>query len=152
MRVKITHLKAPWPCGAVVGDVIELPVVPAWAKGKCVPAPEGAEPTVVFPPTVEPAKPEPVRDLEAELAQALLERDDAAQKLVQANLELERAAQHAKEQQAAIDAALAKSEDLAAKLAQREAAGALPPAATGDGSGETRPSLDDAGKTAKAKK
>lgn len=36
MRLKITHLKAPWPFGAVVGDVIDLPVMPAWAAGKCV--------------------------------------------------------------------------------------------------------------------
>ena len=35
MRVQITHLKAPWPVGAKVGDVLELPAVPAWALGKC---------------------------------------------------------------------------------------------------------------------
>ena len=31
----IKHLKAPWPAGAVVGDVIEFEQVPAWALGKC---------------------------------------------------------------------------------------------------------------------
>lgn len=36
MRLQITHLKAPWPPGAVVGDVLDLPAVPAWALGKCV--------------------------------------------------------------------------------------------------------------------
>ncbi len=36
MRVQITHLKAPWPAGAVVGDVLDLPAIPAWAAGKCV--------------------------------------------------------------------------------------------------------------------
>ena len=35
MRIQITHLKAPWPLGAVVGDVLDLPAVPAWAVGKC---------------------------------------------------------------------------------------------------------------------
>lgn len=35
MRVQITHLKAPWPLGAVVGDVLDLPEIPAWAAGKC---------------------------------------------------------------------------------------------------------------------
>lgn len=35
MHLKITHLKAPWPLGAVVGDVLDLPSVPAWAAGKC---------------------------------------------------------------------------------------------------------------------
>lgn len=40
MKVQITHLKAPWPEGAGVGDVVELQVseVPAWALGKCTPA------------------------------------------------------------------------------------------------------------------
>lgn len=37
MRVQITHLKAPWPHGAVVGDVLELESIPAWAAGKCHP-------------------------------------------------------------------------------------------------------------------
>ena len=31
----IKHLKAPWPAGAVVGDVIEFEVLPGWAAGKC---------------------------------------------------------------------------------------------------------------------
>lgn len=46
MKLTITHLKAPWPLGAVVGDVVELPSVPSWAAGKCVPAAEDAEVTV----------------------------------------------------------------------------------------------------------
>lgn len=35
MRIQITQLKAPWPAGAAVGDVLDLPAVPAWAVGKC---------------------------------------------------------------------------------------------------------------------
>lgn len=35
MKVRITHLKAPWPAGSGVGDVLELAEVPAWAVGKC---------------------------------------------------------------------------------------------------------------------
>ena len=35
MRLRITHLKAPWPLGAVAGDVLDLPSIPAWAAGKC---------------------------------------------------------------------------------------------------------------------
>jgi hypothetical protein len=35
MKLQITHMKAPWPAGAKVGDVLELPAVPAWALGKC---------------------------------------------------------------------------------------------------------------------
>ena len=47
MRLKITHLKAPWPFGAVVGDVIDLPVMPAWAAGKCVRVGDDVELTIV---------------------------------------------------------------------------------------------------------
>lgn len=36
MKLQITHMKAPWPAGAAIGDVVELPGVPAWALGKCV--------------------------------------------------------------------------------------------------------------------
>lgn len=46
MKLTITHLKAPWPTGAVVGDVIELASVPDWAVGKCAPADDGAAVTV----------------------------------------------------------------------------------------------------------
>lgn len=48
MKLTITHLKAPWPAGAAIGDVIELPSVPPWALGKCAPAAEDAAVTVAF--------------------------------------------------------------------------------------------------------
>lgn len=31
----IKHLKAPWPAGAKIGDVIEFAELPGWAAGKC---------------------------------------------------------------------------------------------------------------------
>lgn len=34
MKARITHLKAPWPLGAKVGDVVEFVSEPAWAVGK----------------------------------------------------------------------------------------------------------------------
>lgn len=43
MRLQITHLKAPWPLGAVVGDVLDFPDMPSWAAGKCK---QVEEPTV----------------------------------------------------------------------------------------------------------
>lgn len=46
MRVQITHLKAPWPSGAVVGDVLDLPAVPVWAVGKCKQVDDDAELTI----------------------------------------------------------------------------------------------------------
>lgn len=48
MKLTITHLKAPWPAGAAIGDVIDLPSVPPWALGKCAPAAEDAVATVAF--------------------------------------------------------------------------------------------------------
>lgn len=49
MLLTITHLKAPWPVGAVVGDVIDLPSVPPWALGKCAAAPQGDVVTIAQP-------------------------------------------------------------------------------------------------------
>jgi hypothetical protein len=46
MKVQITHMKAPWPQGAVVGDVVEVPEVPAWALGKCIEVGDGVEVTL----------------------------------------------------------------------------------------------------------
>ncbi len=45
MKVTITHMKAPWPAGAGVGDTVELEgdTLPGWALGKCVPAADDAE-------------------------------------------------------------------------------------------------------------
>lgn len=45
MKVIIQTLKAPWPEGAKVGDVVsfEADTAPAWATGKYTLAPEGAE-------------------------------------------------------------------------------------------------------------
>lgn len=56
-KVTITHMKAPWPEGAKVGDVVAFEgAVPAWAAGKCAPAPDDAEPVnAEEKPTAEPA-------------------------------------------------------------------------------------------------
>ena len=68
MKLTITHLKAPWPTGAVVGDVIELVAVPVWALGKCAPADDSANVTVgavqAAPATQEPS----IEDLRAQAA------------------------------------------------------------------------------------
>lgn len=43
-KVTITHMKAPWPEGAKVGDVVAFDgEVPTWAVGKCTPAADDAE-------------------------------------------------------------------------------------------------------------
>lgn len=43
IKVAVTHLKAPWPAGVIIGSVVALATaaVPGWAAGKCTPlAPE----------------------------------------------------------------------------------------------------------------
>ena len=62
MKLTITHLKAPWPAGAVVGDVIELAEVPAWALGKCEPADDAATVTAGAKPAAAEAESEPSID------------------------------------------------------------------------------------------
>lgn len=59
MRYVITHLKAPWPLGAVVGDVLELATVPVWAVGKCKPVEDEPAADSVF--VVNPAESEPAQ-------------------------------------------------------------------------------------------
>lgn len=74
MKVVITHLKAPWPAGAAVGDVIELVgfygELPGWADGKCTPAADDAEASQVLervaPAILPPEKPAAVLLAEAE--------------------------------------------------------------------------------------
>ena len=46
MKLQITHLKAPWPLGAVVGDVLDLPSIPVWAAGKCKQVEDDVELTI----------------------------------------------------------------------------------------------------------
>lgn len=80
MKLTITHLKAPWPSGAKVGDVIELPAVPTWAFGKCSPAADDADVTVGV--AEVPADQAPdgagIDEDEAKIAAALLEAETQA--------------------------------------------------------------------------
>ncbi|CAN7597043.1 hypothetical protein LJR039_004360 [Pseudorhodoferax sp. LjRoot39] len=48
MLYEIKVLKAPWPAGAKVGDVVDMPYLPTWAQGKCSVAQDGAEATIEF--------------------------------------------------------------------------------------------------------
>lgn len=50
MLYEIKVLKAPWPAGAKVGDVIDMPYLPAWAEGKCNIALDGAEADFTYEP------------------------------------------------------------------------------------------------------
>ena len=85
MKVTITHLKAPWPAGAGVGDVVDLEAaeVPAWALGKCKQADEDAE--VFSPPAAGPT----AEEVEAQVAAEAKAAEDAQ---IAATLEAERVA------------------------------------------------------------
>lgn len=48
MKARITHLKAPWPLGARVGDVVEFDKAPAWSVGKFEPAGDDEPVTLEF--------------------------------------------------------------------------------------------------------
>lgn len=76
MKVTITHLKAPWPEGAKVGDVVEFAgdKVPDWAAGKCKPAADDAAVTV----GAQPASTPQLSEEEAKAAAALAEADKQA--------------------------------------------------------------------------
>lgn len=65
MKYVVTHLKAPWPAGVVVGSVLELDAVPEWAVGKCEPAADDAEVTAGLPQPEAAADPQPEAQPEA---------------------------------------------------------------------------------------
>lgn len=86
MRVQITHLKAPWPLGAVVGDVLELASIPAWAAGKCEQVDEGVAVTIEAKSNEKPAD----TDEDAQASDSLSEAEaQAAQESARAALEAE---------------------------------------------------------------
>jgi len=93
MLYEIKALKAPWPKGAKVGDVVDMPYLPAWAEGKCSIALDSAQATIEF---VEPvpgdgvsrpldAKPGDQKPADAEVTRA--EIADLRQKLEDADKE-----------------------------------------------------------------
>lgn len=118
MKVRITKLKAAWPPGAKVGDVVELVAVPAWAVGKCEPAGDDAEVTLQFG-TVEgdgsgQALPD-LQGIEARIEQANRAAADALALAEDARTQLADA-------QAALDASRAEADELRKQLADAQAA------------------------------
>ncbi len=108
MKVRVTNLKGPWPTGAKVGDVVAFDgeAVPAWAVGKCAPAPEDANETFHYEPKVatggasdrahqarEAAIQDAFDDLRAERDQAL-QQLESAQAALAAALDREAGLQH----------------------------------------------------------
>lgn len=171
IKVEVTQLKAPWPAGAVVGSVVLLavPLLPAWAVGKCTvvtgdderepvgtwepPAP-AAEPTLVVNPSsaADQLAEQAVRvaelgqqlqDAEQALGTARAEIQSLGAQLAEVHAELERA----KAATATVEAAAARAEaDLLDAIAERDTAKADAqalreglPAIIGDGTGEALP-------------
>lgn len=129
MLVVITHLKAPWPAGAAIGDVVDLavPVLPRWAVGKCHDAPEGAEAAHVWQPpepaaepefVVNPGQPDPGE--QARIDAAL--REAAEAEVAELHQRLADAAAALAEAQAAAAAAVAERDAARAALAEAQAA------------------------------
>lgn len=80
MKVRIDVLKAPWPCGAKVGDVVEVDHISPAFVGKCYVVSDDEEATVSF------VKPEFVTQVtegvdatSQEVAEALAEAGDAVE-------------------------------------------------------------------------
>lgn len=70
MKVIVTALKAPWPAGAGLGSVVQIPgdALPGWALGKCRLAADDAEvthtlagPELVVNPEPDPAAKQPAK-------------------------------------------------------------------------------------------
>lgn len=131
MKVTVTQLKAPWPAGTVVGQVIDLhgcAAVPAWADGKCKPAPDDAEAAhvwtrpeakVVDAKPVESSAAEDLQAAQALLAEAQTEADELRARVAKA----EEALAQRDAELAEARAALAKAEEaLAAKSTGGKAA------------------------------
>lgn len=111
IKVRVTHLLAPWPAGADVGSIVALMCdkVPAWALGKCEDAPEGAEPQFAWEPA---AQSDPV-----EGAVAAEASPDIAKAVAEAVAPMLEASNELKKQ---FDAMAAKFNELAAALAKPE--------------------------------
>lgn len=114
MKVTVTFLKAPWPQGTKVGDVIELVgfhgELPGWAKGKCTPAADDAEVAQVLERVAPAILAEPPKPAAVLLAEA----------------------------EAKIAALTAELAETQAKIAELQG-----PAITGDGSGEALPTIEE---------
>lgn len=135
MKVEVTHLKAPWPAGVVVGAIVLLaaPLLPAWAAGKCRPLPDSDDREAQFawepPATAEPefvVNPAAEADRRAAETAALLEEQgqqlqDAHQALATARAEIQSLGAQLAEAHGGVESAKAQA-DVAQADASRSAA------------------------------
>jgi hypothetical protein len=125
MKVVITNAKAPWPQGAKLGDVVDVPTaadmksLPGCLVGKCKPAEDGAEAALTY----EQQLPTPVL---AETALATLEvttndSDKLAEDLKVAESMLAEARLEADELRGMVERASAERDAAVARVAELEA-------------------------------
>lgn len=149
IKVEVTHLKAPWPAGAVVGAVVALGAVklPAWAVGKCVVlgADDEREPVAVWePPQIDHSDPQARTFVvnPAAVADQLAEQAARVAELGQQLLDAEQALGTAR---AEIASLMAERDAARADLqALQQALPATVGTITGDGTGEALPPVTEA--------
>ncbi len=128
MKVTVTHLKAPWPEGAAVGQVVDLPGVekmPGWAAGKCTPADDDAEAAHVWTAPQAPVEAEPAAAVAADPDQAAIDaslRAAAEQEAAELRDRLAAAETALADKGASLDKALADLAEQGQKLAAAETA------------------------------
>ncbi len=88
IKVRVTHLFAPWPADVAVGSIVAIMAdkIPPWALGKCEVADEGAEPQFAWEPPSPTAVPDatataPEPNVEDAVAAAVAPMLEASEKL-----------------------------------------------------------------------
>jgi hypothetical protein len=124
IKVRITHLKAPWPKGAQVGDVVEMDNMRAWAVGKCLRVGDDEQPTVEWPADDAAASPEvdEVERIRQEAHAALgAAHAEFAARAQEMDLRLGAASAQATKMAGERDAAVVSADKLRAELAEATA-------------------------------
>jgi len=124
MKARITHLKAPWPLGAKVGDVVEFETAPAWSVGKFDPVGDDEAVTLEFGEPVQvvlEGESAEVQALKAEVADLTAKLDEAGALALMAQEQSESIISGLNEQIAAAkaeaEAAKATAADLTSQVA-----------------------------------
>lgn len=149
MKVEVTHLKAPWPAGVVIGSVVALAcaAVPGWAAGKCVVlgADDEREPVAVWePPQIDHSDPQ-ARTFVVNPAAVADQLQQNAARIAELEQQLADADQALGTARAEIGSLMAERDAARADLqALQQAVPATVGTITGDGTGEALPPVAEA--------
>lgn len=156
IRVEVTHLKAPWPAGAVVGSIVGLAgqIIPAWAAGKCTPLADGDEREAEFswePPQIDSSDPQ-ARTFVVNPAAVADQLQQGAARIAELEQQLADAVQALGTARAEIGSLAAERAAALADLqALRQSVSATVGTITGDGTGEALLPIDAAKPQASAR-